>query len=107
MERISEAEAIRDLAAVLRLVESGKEVVIERDLRPLAVIRPAAEVGGAGRAISECVALAEQHERETGSRPVLDDDFAEDLAKIIESREPRGVAVDLRWNRCGVATSRL
>jgi hypothetical protein len=46
-------------------------------VRDLAVIRAAAP---ARRTISECIALAEAHERETGQAPVLDPDFAADAS---------------------------
>jgi len=39
---VNEADAVRDLAAILQRVQAGTEVVIERDARPLAVIRTAA-----------------------------------------------------------------
>jgi antitoxin (DNA-binding transcriptional repressor) of toxin-antitoxin stability system len=40
--RVSEADAARDLAAILEHVQAGTEVVIERDAQPLAIIRAAA-----------------------------------------------------------------
>jgi antitoxin (DNA-binding transcriptional repressor) of toxin-antitoxin stability system len=53
---MTEAEAARDFHAVLERVRDGAEVVIERDQRPVAVIRtPAVK----GRLLSECIALAE------------------------------------------------
>ena len=82
---ISEADAVRDLAAVLRRVQARMEVVIERDAQPLAVIRAAAP---ARRTVSECIALAEAHEEESGQAPVLDPDFAADVEDIIRSRKP-------------------
>ena len=83
---ISEADAVRDLAAILERVQAGAEVVIERDTQPLAVIRAAAP---AHRTISECIALAEAHEKETGEVPVLDPDFAADVEEIVRNRKPR------------------
>ena len=83
--QVSEADAIRDLAAILKRVESGAEVVIERDAQPLAIVRSAAPVR---RTISECIALAEAHEKETGWAPVLDPGFADDVEKIIQNRKP-------------------
>ena len=82
---ISEADAVRDLAAILERVQAGAEVVIERDTQPLAVIRAAAP---AHRTISECIALAEAHEKETGEVPVLDPDFAADIEDIVRNRKP-------------------
>jgi antitoxin (DNA-binding transcriptional repressor) of toxin-antitoxin stability system len=40
---ISEAEAVRDFAAVLAHVRAGSEVIIESDLTPVAVLVPPAE----------------------------------------------------------------
>jgi len=82
---VSEADAARDLAAILKRVQAGVEVVIERDAQPLAVIRAAAP---ARRSISDCIALAEVHEQEAGSAPGLDSDFASDVEEIIRSRRP-------------------
>ena len=82
---VSEADAARDLAALLQRVQAGVEVIIERDAQPLAVIRAAAP---AHRTISECIALAEAHEKETGDAPVLDADFASDVEEIIRNRKP-------------------
>ena len=85
MLHVSEADAVRDLAGLLQQVQAGTEIVIERDAQPLAVIRAAAP---ARRTISECIALAEAHEKETGNAPVLDADFAADVEKIVHNRKP-------------------
>ena len=82
---VSEADAVRDLAAILQRVESGMEVVIERNAQPLAVIRMAAP---SRRTISECIALAEAHELEFGDRAILDEDFEGDLEEIVRNRTP-------------------
>ena len=82
---VNEDDAVRDLAAILKRVQAGAEVVIERDSQPLAVIRAAAPVR---RTISQCIALAEAHEKETGLAPVLDPDFAADVDEIVRSRKP-------------------
>ena len=135
---LSQAEAIRDIAAILERVERGAEVIVERDQRPMVVIQPNAtyfsttaqsQLCGAGpltrgrppgrpfcggpgsppggglavqgdrptkskwhwviqpaprpgRLLSECIALAEAH----GSTVTLDEDFAQDLEEIINSR---------------------
>lgn len=84
---VNEADAVRDLASILKRVQAGAEVVIERDAQPLAIIRAAAP---ARRTISECIALAEAHEKETGEAPVLDPDFAADVEQIVRNRK--------RWN---------
>ena len=82
---ISEAELANDVRSILRRVETGTEVIIERDALPVAVIHAAAPVR---RKISECIALAKAHEVESGEAPTLDPDFAADVEEIVGSREP-------------------
>ena len=82
---VNEVDVARDLATILQRVQTGVEVIIERDAQPLAVIRAAAP---ARRTISECIALAEAHEKETGNAPVLDADFAADVEEIVRNRKP-------------------
>lgn len=83
--RVSEADAVRDLAAILERVQVGTEVVIERNVQPLAIIRAATPQH---RTISECIALAEAHEAESGEQPLLDPDFAADVDEIVRNRKP-------------------
>jgi antitoxin (DNA-binding transcriptional repressor) of toxin-antitoxin stability system len=83
---ISEAEAAGNLAAVLDRVSAGTEIVIERDSHPVAVVRAPQQ---SARLLSESIALAEAHAKESGNDPVMDRDFANDLKSIIESRKPR------------------
>ena len=90
MIHISEAEAAGDLASVLDRVSAGAEVVIERDSRPVAVLRSPEELRG--RLLSESIALAEIHAKELGYEPTLDRDFAADLKEIINSRKPRDLS---------------
>ncbi|HYL77236.1 MAG TPA: hypothetical protein VEU96_23685 [Bryobacteraceae bacterium] len=79
---MSEADLARDLHAVLERVGQGVEVIVERDAKPVAVIKAPQF---RGRAIDECIALAEAG----GSHATLDEDFAKDLEDIIDShREP-------------------
>jgi antitoxin (DNA-binding transcriptional repressor) of toxin-antitoxin stability system len=83
---ISDAEAASDFASLLAHVRAGAEVVIEHDARPVAVLHAAEPVR---RTISECIALAEKREEETGKAPVLDADFAEDVDAVVRwHREP-------------------
>jgi antitoxin (DNA-binding transcriptional repressor) of toxin-antitoxin stability system len=82
---VSEADAVRDMAGILRHVGAGMEVVIERDTEPVAVVRAAAPVR---RTISECIALAKAHEEESSQPPTLDPDFAADVEEIIRNRQP-------------------
>ena len=84
---MSEADAANNLASVLDRVSEGAEVVIERDSRPVAVLK--APENRAGRLLSESIALAKAHAEELGYEPTLDPDFAADLEKIIKNhRKP-------------------
>lgn len=78
---ISEADLARDIAAVLDRVQSGTEIVIERNALPVAVLRPAEP---RRRKLSEIVAsLSEQ------STATIDPDFAADVQAFIDRhREP-------------------
>ena len=82
---VTEADAVRDMASILRRVSAGTDVVIERDAQPVAVVRAATPVR---RTISDCIALAKAHEEETGQAPTLDPDFAADVDEIIRNRKP-------------------
>ena len=81
---ISEADLARDLHAVLEKVRQGSEVVVERDHRPVAIMKPALQPG---RLLSESIAIARQREKEHGYAAVLDPDFAEDVEEIVHSRQ--------------------
>jgi hypothetical protein len=79
---MTEAEAVKDIAAVLALVRQGIEVLVEQDHRAVAVIRPAQP---AGRMISEVIADLKAR----GSNAVMDNDFALDIEEGIKAhREP-------------------
>jgi antitoxin (DNA-binding transcriptional repressor) of toxin-antitoxin stability system len=79
---VSEAEVVRDIAAVLEKVRQGSEIVIEQDHRPIAVITPSAP---AGRSISAVIAELKAR----GSTAVIDDEFARDIEAGIEAyRQP-------------------
>ncbi len=78
---ISEGDLARDIRSILQRVESGGEVIIERDAQPVAVIRPAEP---ARRKISECIALLP-----ADSSATIDPDFAKDVeAAIAAHRDP-------------------
>ncbi len=80
--RISEAEAAGDFASLMARVREGAEVIIEKDSRPVAIVRPA-ELRV--RRLSESLRLA----KERRSTATLDGDFGRDLEDIIDShREP-------------------
>lgn len=76
---ISEAELARDLHAVLEKVQEGVEVIVERDHRAVAIIRPAPT---SGRLLSECIALAEAR----GTTAIPDEGFMRDVAQGIAER---------------------
>lgn len=79
---ITDAEAARDLHALLERVQSGVEVVIEKDQHPVAVLTTARFQG---RSIDECIAFL--HAR--GSNAVPDEEFAKDVLEAINAhREP-------------------
>ena len=82
--RITEAELVRDIHAVLSRVRGGDEVIVEQDDRPIAVIKTPSP--GPGRKLSECIALAKAHEEELGYAPAPDPDFAKDVQAAIDSR---------------------
>ena len=73
---MSEAELARDIASVLDRVQSGAEIVIERNAQPVAVLRAAEPKR---RKLSEIVAsLSEQ------STATIDPDFAADVQTFID-----------------------
>ena len=82
---ITEAELARDVHGVLEKVRGGAEVVIERDHRPVAVIKTPL---GPGRLLSECIGIAKQREQERGYAVTLDPDFAADVEEIVRNRQP-------------------
>lgn len=78
---ISEADLAKDVRSVTQRVQTGAEVVIERDAQPVAVIRPPEPVR---RKISECIALLPGD-----STATIDADFARDVeAAVAAHREP-------------------
>ena len=77
---ISEADLVRDVRTILQRVQTGAEIVVERDAQPVAVIRAAAPVR---RKISECIAMLP-----ADSTATIDPDFAKDVdAAIAAHRE--------------------
>jgi antitoxin (DNA-binding transcriptional repressor) of toxin-antitoxin stability system len=85
---VTEAELAKDLAGVLRRVEEGVEIVVERDTHPVAVIRAAAS---SHRKISECIALLPP---DSGAR--IDREFAKDVLAAVESH--RGALDPPSWD---------
>ena len=84
---MTEAEAAEDFRSLMSRVAEGAEVVIERNAKPLAVVRPAETA--TGRKISECIAFLEASAAGEGSVPAMDPEFAADLEEIISNRKPR------------------
>ena len=79
---MTEAEVVKEIAAVLAQVRQGVEVVVEQDHRAVAVIRPP---GPAGRMISEVIADLKAR----GSSAAMDEEFARDIEEGIRAhREP-------------------
>jgi antitoxin (DNA-binding transcriptional repressor) of toxin-antitoxin stability system len=79
---MTEAEVVKDIAAVLEQVRRGVEVVVEQDHRAVAVIKPSRPVG---RRISEVIADLKAR----GSHAVMDESFASDIEEGIKAhREP-------------------
>ena len=83
--RMKEADVVSDLKTVLEKVQQGVEIIVEKNNRPIAVIKPPQPPR---RTISECIAAAEQRERERGYAVTLDPDFAADVEKIVNNRRP-------------------
>ena len=92
--RVSEAEAVRDVAALLTRVRCGEEIVIESSGSPIAMMLPLCSHHG--RTLSESIAMAEAYEKEIGHVPIMDSDFAADMEEIIRGRMPRASAWDER-----------
>lgn len=82
---MTEAEVANDFAAVLRKIQHGAEVIVDRNGTPFAVIKPAEPEP---RTLSELISLAEQREIKRGSKITLDDNFAADVEEIVNARKP-------------------
>ena len=77
---MKDSEVTSDFAAVLTMIRGGVEVVVEKDHRPVAVIRSPLRLG---RPISECIGSA----RASGSKVTLDEGFARDVEEGIRSHQ--------------------
>jgi len=77
--RITEAEAIRDIAGLLAHTYRGEEIVIEKDAAPAVVLHKAVE--SPVRRLSESLRLA----KELSSKATLDGGFASDLEAVVNS----------------------
>lgn len=76
---VSDAEAAHDFPSLLARVRAGAEIVIERNAKAVAIIRPAEPPV---RLLSESLGLA----KERGCHATLDGEFGRDLETIISSR---------------------
>ena len=79
---ISESEAAAtDVATLLARVRAGEEIVIEKDRRPIAVLRLPEPVR---RTVAECISLLPED-----STATIDADFSKDVETAVAShREP-------------------
>ena len=78
---ISEAELVREIASLLDRVQSGTEIVIERDAKPIAVLRAAEP---RRRKLSEIAAALPKN-----STATVDPNFEADVQAFIDChREP-------------------
>ncbi len=78
---ITEADLVRDARAILQRVETGAEIIIERNAQPVAILRSAVPPR---RRISECIALLSDD-----PSAAIDPDFANDVETAIAAhREP-------------------
>jgi antitoxin (DNA-binding transcriptional repressor) of toxin-antitoxin stability system len=78
---ISEADLARDIASVLDRVQSGTEIVIERDARPVAILWPAEPLR---RKLSEIAAGLSESSTNT-----IDPDFESDVQSFVDRhRQP-------------------
>jgi len=83
---IPKEDAAGDFASLVARVREGAEVVIEHNAHPAAVVRSTEALRG--RPLSEWIALAKAHAKESGYEPTMDADFAADPEEIINSRTP-------------------
>jgi len=84
MSKLTATEVSRNFSDALNRVDSGEEIVIVRNGRPIAELRrPAKPAGMVGSALKELL----------GRLPALDDDFARDVA---EARRRLGAPAS-RW----------
>jgi antitoxin (DNA-binding transcriptional repressor) of toxin-antitoxin stability system len=93
---ISEAEAARDLAALLARVRAGAEVVIDDDASLAVVLGVASD--RPVRRLSKSLRLAKEH----GSTVTLDGGFAHDLEAVINGHP---VPLKSSWDRSSTPAS--
>jgi hypothetical protein len=74
---ISELETASDFALLMACAREGAEFVIQRDTKPVGVVRPAEALRGGP--IRGCVALADANPKGLGYGTTLDPHFVADL----------------------------
>jgi antitoxin (DNA-binding transcriptional repressor) of toxin-antitoxin stability system len=74
---MTEAEIAGNFAAALEKVRQGIEIVVERERRPVAVLKGTEPVR---RTLSECIALLP-----ADSTATIDEDFAADVEAAVEA----------------------
>jgi hypothetical protein len=84
---MSETDAARDFAGLIARVRAGDEILIENGAYPPVSLRSGFP---APRTISESIEIARRLEQETGEAAVLDPDFVDDVAEIVEGRRRIG-----------------
>jgi antitoxin (DNA-binding transcriptional repressor) of toxin-antitoxin stability system len=73
---ITEAELVRDITSVLNRLQSGTEIVIERNHKPVAILRAAEPMR---RKLSEIMSSLSEH-----STATVDADFEKDVQEFID-----------------------
>jgi len=81
---IPEAEAARNLSALMLRVHAGEEIVIDNGAITVTLTPSPTPLR---RSVSECIALARRHEETTGEAPVLDADFAADVVAVVRATD--------------------
>jgi antitoxin (DNA-binding transcriptional repressor) of toxin-antitoxin stability system len=95
-QHMTEAEVSisSNFAAVLRKIGDGEEVAVDRNGKPLAIIKPAEQEP---LTLSDLIALTGQREKERGFAITLDEDFAADMEQIVRERKPW---TPRSWSNC-------
>lgn len=86
---ISEADAVKEFAHLMSQVRAGMEVVIDSGTQAVAILRAP---GQPHRSISDSIALADADAKTSGTAPIMDSDFAQDMEEIVAHREARATS---------------
>ncbi len=79
---MTDAEIVTNFSSVIEKVERGIDVIVDRNDRPVAVIRSPAP---AGRPLDECILLSTRYEQASPRPPSADPDFERDVRAAVES----------------------